>query len=258
MLVGAGPGDPDLLTLKAVRALQGADVILYDQLVGPGVLDYARREAKLLPVGKTGHGPSCKQTDINDLMVKLAREGRRVVRLKGGDPSVFGRSGEEIEACRAAGVPITVVPGITTATAAAAALQVSLTHRDHAQRLQFVTGHNRAGTLPPDLDLAALADPRATTCLYMGRNTIGTLARQLLAQGVPPDMPAAWLTNVSRPDQAHVFTDLGALAREDGGAMADGPVIVLIGRAMGVGIRANSTAMIEPDQPARPIGQGLA
>jgi uroporphyrin-III C-methyltransferase/precorrin-2 dehydrogenase/sirohydrochlorin ferrochelatase len=243
MLVGAGPGDPDLLTLKAVRALQAADVVLYDKLVGEGVLDYARREAKTMPVGKTGHGPSCKQTDINDLMVKLAREGRRVVRLKGGDPSVFGRSGEEIAACRAAGVPITVVPGITTATAAAASLGVSLTHRDHAQRLQFVTGHNRAGTLPPDLDLDALADPRATTCLYMGRNTIGPLARQLLARGAPADLPAIWLTNVSRSDEAHGVTDLGTLAGEDVAAMGGGPVIVLIGRALGA-----TAATQQPDR----------
>lgn len=251
MLVGAGPGDPDLLTLKAVRALQSADVILYDRLVGEGVLDYARREAMTMPVGKTGHGPSCRQTDINDMMVRLALEGRRVVRLKGGDPSVFGRSGEEIAACRAAGVPITVVPGITTATAAAASLQLSLTHRDHAQRLQFVTGHNRAGTLPPDLDLGALADPRATTCLYMGRNTIGPLARQLLDAGVPPDMPAIWLTNVSRPDETRAFTDLGRLADEDAGTMGTGPVIVLIGRALGVARDEAGTTTPATNEPNR-------
>jgi uroporphyrin-III C-methyltransferase/precorrin-2 dehydrogenase/sirohydrochlorin ferrochelatase len=259
ILVGAGPGDPDLLTLKAVRALQAADVILYDKLVGAGVLDYARREAKTMLVGKTGHGPSCKQTDINDLMVKLALQGRRVVRLKGGDPSVFGRSGEEIAACRAAGVPVSVVPGITTATAAAASLQVSLTHRDHAQRLQFVTGHNRAGTLPADLDLGALADPRATTCLYMGRNTIGTLARQLLSAGVPPDMPAVWLANVSRPDEIRSVTDLGTLAGEDAGGMGSGPVIVLIGRALGVMAEMSpaNPAADEPDRPALPSGRGV-
>jgi uroporphyrin-III C-methyltransferase/precorrin-2 dehydrogenase/sirohydrochlorin ferrochelatase len=238
VLVGAGPGDPDLLTLKAVRALQAADVILYDNLVSRGVLDYARREAKTMLVGKTGHGPSCRQTDINDLMIKLARQGRRVVRLKGGDPSVFGRAGEEIEACRHAGVPVRVVPGITTATAAAASLGLSLTHRDHAQRLQFVTGHNRAGTLPPDLDLDALADPRATTCLYMGRNTVGTLARRLREHGVAADMPAVCLGNVSRDDESRLWTNLGALAADEGAISGDGPVIVLIGRALQAGMSA--------------------
>jgi uroporphyrin-III C-methyltransferase / precorrin-2 dehydrogenase / sirohydrochlorin ferrochelatase len=247
-LVGAGPGDPDLLTLKAVRALQTADVILYDTLVSRGVLDYARREAKTMLVGKTGHGPSCRQTDINDLMVKLARQGRRVVRLKGGDPSVFGRAGEEIEACRRAGVPVQVVPGITTATAAAASLGLSLTHRDHAQRLQFVTGHNRAGTLPPDLDLDALADPRATTCLYMGRNTVGTLARRLIEHGVPADVPAVCLANVSRQDESRVWTSVGDLASEEGGIAGSGPVIVLIGRALRAGMEA-----VTAEAPADPV-----
>ena len=231
VLVGAGPGAPDLLTLKAVRALQSADVILYDNLVGPGVLDYARREAKTMLVGKTGHGPACRQSEINDMMVALARQGRRVVRLKGGDPSVFARAGEEIEACRSAGIPVSVVPGITTATAAAASLGMSLTHRDHAQRLQFVTGHNRAGTLPPDLDLGALADPRATTCLYMGRATVATLAGTLLERGVPPDLPAVCVWNVSRADEHRLHADIGRLAA---GAVPEesGPVIVLIGRAV--------------------------
>jgi uroporphyrin-III C-methyltransferase/precorrin-2 dehydrogenase/sirohydrochlorin ferrochelatase len=247
-LVGAGPGDPDLLTLKAVRTLQTADVILYDNLVSRGVLDYARREAKTMLVGKTGHGPSCRQTDINDLMVRLARQGRRVVRLKGGDPSVFGRAGEEIEACRRAGVPVQVVPGITTATAAAASLGLSLTHRDHAQRLQFVTGHNRAGTLPPDLDLDALADPRATTCLYMGRNTVGTLARRLIEHGVPGEVPAVCLANVSREDESRLWTSVGNLAAEEGGIAGSGPVIVLIGRALQAGMAA-----VAADAPSDPV-----
>ena len=144
-LVGAGPGDPELLTLKAVRTLQSADVVLFDDLVAPAILDFARREAKKTLVGKKGHGPSCRQDDINALMVKLALEGRRVVRLKGGDPTVFGRAGEEIAACRAAGIAVEVVPGISAAQGAAAGLGVSLTHRDHARRLQFVTAHGRDG-----------------------------------------------------------------------------------------------------------------
>ena len=141
VLVGAGPGDPELLTLRAVRALQSADVILFDDLVAPDILDFARREAKKMLVGKTGHAPSCKQDDINALMISLAKAGRRVVRLKGGDPMIFGRADEEIAACRAAGIAVEVVPGITTAQGAASRLLVSLTHRGQARRVQYITGH---------------------------------------------------------------------------------------------------------------------
>ncbi len=147
-LVGAGPGDPELLTLKAVRVLQSADVVLYDDLVAPAVLDVARREARKMLVGKTGYKPSCKQDDINALMVSLAKQGKRVVRLKGGDPMVFGRAGEEISAARNAGIPVEVVPGISAAQGASSRLAVSLTHRDHARRLQFITAHARDGKLP--------------------------------------------------------------------------------------------------------------
>src|ERR1700741_4386306 len=147
VLVGAGPGDPELLTLRAVRALQSADVILIDDLVSPQFLDFARREAKKMMVGKTGHGPACKQSEINALMIKLAKAGKRVVRLKGGDPMIFGRAGEEIAACRAANIPVDVVPGISAAQGAAARLLVSLTHRGEGRRLQNVTGHHLAGQL---------------------------------------------------------------------------------------------------------------
>ena len=172
ILVGAGPGDPELLTLRAVRALQSADVILIDDLVSPQVLDFARREAKKMMVGKTGHGPACKQSEINDLMIKLAKAGKRVVRLKGGDPMIFGRAGEEIAACRAANIPVEVVPGISAAQGAASRLLVSLTHRAKARRLQYVTGHDRDGNLPADIDWRALADPAATTIVYMPKKTL--------------------------------------------------------------------------------------
>ena len=151
-LVGAGPGDPELLTLKAVRALQSAEVILYDDLVASEVLDFARREAKRILVGKTGHGPACKQDEINALMLRLALQGKHVVRLKGGDPGIFGRAAEEIEACRRAGIGVAIVPGITAAQGAAASLGISLTQRGQARRLQFVTGHAKDGGLPADLD----------------------------------------------------------------------------------------------------------
>ena len=152
LLVGAGPGDPELLTLRAVRAMQSADVILFDDLVSPQVLDFARREAKKMLVGKSGHGPACKQSEINALMVSLARNGKRVVRLKGGDPMIFGRASEEIEACRNAGISVEIVPGVTAAQGAAARLGISLTHRESARRLQYVTGHGADGNLPDNID----------------------------------------------------------------------------------------------------------
>src|SRR4051794_5337780 len=163
-LVGAGPGDPELLTLRAVRALQTADVILFDDLVSDEVLDFARREARKILVGKSGNKPSCKQEDINTLMVGLAKGGKRVVRLKGGDPMIFGRAAEEISACRDAGIVVEVVPGITAAQGAASRLAVSLTGRGHAHRLQYVTGHAAKGQLP-QLDWLTLADPSVTTAI---------------------------------------------------------------------------------------------
>ncbi len=171
-LVGAGPGDPELLTLRAVRALQSADVILFDDLVSRDVLDFARREARKMLVGKTGFGPSCKQDDINALMVSLAKQGKRVIRLKGGDPLIFGRAAEEIDACRAANIAVDVVPGITAAQGAAAKLGIPLTDRDNSRRLQYVTGHARSGKLPDDIDWRALADPTTTTAIYMPVKTL--------------------------------------------------------------------------------------
>ncbi len=233
VLVGAGPGDPELLTLKAVRALQSADIIVHDRLVMPGVLELARREARRIEVGKRGHGAACRQDEINDLVIGLAREGQRVVRLKGGDPSIFGRAGEEIAACKKAGIAVHIVPGVTTALAAAAALNISLTHRDHAQRVQFVTGHDRDGQLPPELDLDALSDANATTCVYMAGCTIVDLAYNLIARGLARETPIALVANVSRPDEWVERSTLGALASRDVEPSMTGPVIALIGNSIG-------------------------
>lgn len=238
-LVGAGPGDPELLTLKAVRALQSADVVLYDDLVSGAVLDFARREARKMLVGKTGYGPSCKQDDINALMVSLAREGRRVVRLKGGEPMIFGRAGEEIAACRAAGLPVEVVPGISSAQGAASRLAASLTHRDHARRLQFVTAHARNGRLPEDLDFGALADPAATTVVYMPRHTLSELVACLIPAGIDPATPAVAVFAATRPEERTVRATIATLvaavdrAVEEG---ASGPCIVLYGHALSVAL----------------------
>jgi uroporphyrin-III C-methyltransferase/precorrin-2 dehydrogenase/sirohydrochlorin ferrochelatase len=231
-LVGAGPGDPELLTLRAVRALQSADVILFDDLVSCDVLDFARREARKMLVGKTGFGPSCKQEDINALMVSLAKQGKRVVRLKGGDTLIFGRAAEEIDACEAANIAFDVVPGITAAQGAAARLGIPLTDRKHARRLQYVTGHARNGQLPNDLDWQSLADPATTTAIYMPVRTLAALVEKATAEGLDPRTPALAIARATRPDQAVVSAPIAELPRRLADANLPGPVLVMIGHVM--------------------------
>ncbi|HZW48262.1 MAG TPA: siroheme synthase CysG [Microvirga sp.] len=231
-LVGAGPGDAELLTLKAVRALQAADVILFDDLVSEDVLELARREAKRLMVGKRGGRASCAQDDINGLMTRLALQGKHVVRLKSGDPMIFGRAGEEIEHLERAGVPVDVVPGITAGIALASALGVSLTHREMAQSVRFVTGCAKTGRLPNNLDWRGLADPLTTTIFYMAGGTAGAIAGRLMEEGVSPDTAAVMVSNVSRGDErwAGPISELGeASERRD----PSKPVIIGIGRVFG-------------------------
>jgi len=232
-LVGAGPGDPELLTLRAVRALQSADVILFDDLVSRDVLDFARREARKMLVGKTGFGPSCKQEDINALMVSLAKQGKRVVRLKGGDPLIFGRAAEEIDACEAANIAFDVVPGITAAQGAAANLGIPLTDRKHARRLQYVTGHARNGRLPADLDWQSLADPATTTAIYMPVRTLAALVEKATAEGLDPRTPAIAIARATRPDQAVVSAPIAELPGRLAQADLPGPVLVMIGHVIG-------------------------
>jgi uroporphyrin-III C-methyltransferase/precorrin-2 dehydrogenase/sirohydrochlorin ferrochelatase len=230
-LVGAGPGDPELLTLRAVRALQSADVILIDDLVAPAILDFARREAKKMVVGKTGFGPSCKQEEINTLMITFARAGKRVVRLKGGDPTIFGRAGEEIAACRDAGIVVEVVPGITAAQGAASRLNLSLTHRKLARRVQYITAHGANGRLP-NLDWMSLADPATTTVVYMPKKTLAELAARAIANGLAPDTPAVAVASATRPEQTTVYASVSDIAVRLCDAAPDGPVLVMIGRAV--------------------------
>jgi uroporphyrin-III C-methyltransferase/precorrin-2 dehydrogenase/sirohydrochlorin ferrochelatase len=229
--VGAGPGDAELLTLKAVRALQAADVILFDDLVSDDVLELARREAKRILVGKRAGRPSCKQHEINDMMVSLALAGRRVVRLKSGDPMIFGRAGEEIARLDAAGIGYDVVPGITAGIAMAAALGVSLTHRDHAKSVRFVTGHSKAGGLPEDIDWDAIADPSTTTIFYMGGRTSREIAARLIKEGLAPETPAAVAAELGRPAERTILTDLAGLSAAVGEIDRDRPVIIGIGQA---------------------------
>src|SRR6266581_4087956 len=229
-LVGAGPGDPELLTLRAVRALQSADVILFDDLVSADILDFARREAKKMLVGKTGRAPSCRQDEINALMVSLAKAGRVVVRLKGGDPMIFGRADEEIAACRAAGIAVEVVPGITTAQGAAGRLLVSLTRRGEARRLQYITGHSRGGKLPADIDWKSLADPTATTVVYMPTQTLPDLVAAALKAGLDPNTPAVAVVSATRADERVIAAPIADLPARLVTEPPSGPVVAMIGR----------------------------
>ncbi|AJY45062.1 siroheme synthase [Martelella endophytica] len=229
-LVGAGPGDPELLTLKAMRALQSADVILFDDLISPEILELARREAKRMLVGKRGGRTSCRQEDINRMMLDLARTGKRVVRLKSGDPSVFGRSGEEIAALRQAGIPVSVIPGVTAASALAAGTTTSLTHRDCAQSVRFVTGHSKKGALPDDLDWRAIADPTTTTMFYMGGRTAGEISARLIAEGLSPETPVLIASNISRADEKRWHGTLAGLSEGMKEIGHDNPVLFGVGR----------------------------
>ncbi len=253
-LVGAGPGDPELLTLRAVRALQAADIILVDDLVAPEILDFARREAKKMLVGKTGYGPSCKQEEINALMVSLAVAGKRVVRLKGGDPMIFGRASEEIAACRDAGIAVEVVPGISAAQGAASRLGISLTHRRRARRVQYVTGHGADGRLPRDIDWGSVADPSATTIIYMPTRTLAEFSASAIAHGLDGDTPAVAVINATRPDQRVVAATIAELPDRLIAEPPDGPAVVMIGRVLG-----ERTVAAQPDaietRPARQSSQ---
>jgi uroporphyrin-III C-methyltransferase / precorrin-2 dehydrogenase / sirohydrochlorin ferrochelatase len=231
-LVGAGPGDPDLLTVRAMRALQAADAVLFDDLVAKPILDLVRQGAQLIDVGKRGYRTSCKQPDINAQLIDLARQGLKVVRLKSGDPLIFGRAGEEITACREAGIPISVVPGITSAQGAAANLGVSLTHRDHARRLQFITAHDRHGHLPPDIDWSAVADAAATTIIYMPKRTLPELTAIAMAHGLDPATPALAIANATRPDEWVLRSTVGEIGASLHAEDIEGPVLVMLGEAL--------------------------
>lgn len=233
-LVGAGPGDPELLTLKAVRYLREADVILYDDLVGEGVLAFARREARKIHVGKRGGEASCAQDDICHLAVLLASEGNRVVRLKGGDPLIFGRADEEIAAAAAAGVPFTIINGISAAMGAAAELQTSLTRRGVARRVQFITAHDESGDLPATLDWKAIADPDATTCVYMGRSKLGSMLRAAMAAGLDSTTPARFVINATRQDTHTVSGTAADIATQVAACMVKGPGVLVLGRALAI------------------------
>ncbi len=228
-IVGSGPGDPELLTVKAVNRLKAADAVLYDDLASGPILDLAGPSAELVSVGKRAGRPSPKQEHVSRLLVDYALSGARVVRLKSGDPGVFGRLEEEIAALRSAGIAFEIVPGVSAATATAAAARMPLTRRLTARRVQFVTGHDVTGGLPEDLDFAALADPRATTAVFMPKGSFAALAERLIARGLPADTPALLAENVSRPDQSLTPGTVASLAAALATARSGLPALILYG-----------------------------
>ena len=246
-LVGAGPGDAELLTLKAVRALQSADVILFDDLVSADVLELARREAKRMLVGKRAERPSCAQDEINELMLALARQGKHVVRLKSGDPMIFGRAGEEIEMLERHGIAVAVVPGISAGIALASRLGLSLTHRDLAQSVQFVTGHSRNGGLPPNLDWSSLSAKSTTSIYYMSRRTLPKIVAELIAAGMDPGTPCVIAADIGRTTER---LWRGALAESPAAAIdfaENAPTIFAVGRCLATDHMSGATRNASPD-----------
>jgi uroporphyrin-III C-methyltransferase len=225
-LVGAGPGDPDLLTLRAARLLSEAGLVVHDGLVDPAVLAMANPDAKLVSVAKSRARHTLPQAEINALLVREALSGRGVVRLKGGDPFVFGRGGEEAEACRAAGVPVEIVPGVTSALGAAAAAQIPLTHRDHASIVSFVAGQCKGLT---EQDWAGLAGKGRTLVIYMGVKTAPQIAEKLMADGLAPDVPLAVVENAARADMRVLRGLLAALPELVERERVKSPALIIIG-----------------------------
>ncbi len=227
--IGSGPGDPELLTLKAVDRLQKADAVLFDDLSSGPILSHAHANADLVGVGKRAGRPSPKQDHVSRLLVEYAQTGQRVVRLKSGDGGLFGRLEEELVALRAAGIEYEIIPGIPSAVAAAAAAGIPLTRRLTARRVQFVTGHDVSGKLPDDLNLAALADPDATTVVFMGKRTFPLLVTALNTNGLPLNTPALMAESVSTPDQKLHRATLGELAEQLSQDVGTAPALILYG-----------------------------
>ncbi|WP_186409109.1 uroporphyrinogen-III C-methyltransferase [Candidatus Accumulibacter aalborgensis] len=226
-IVGSGPGALDLLTLRAARLIGEADAIVYDHLIAEGVLDLARPDAEKIYAGKQSSKHAVPQNELNRLLVRLARAGHNVVRLKGGDPFVFGRGGEEIETLVESGIPFEVVPGVTAAAGCAAYAGIPLTHREHAQAVAFATGHLKDGTI--NLDWPSLARPRLTVVFYMGVGGLAEICRQMIAHGLPPDHPAAVVQNGTTKRQRVLTADLATLPAKVEAAGIRSPALIIVG-----------------------------
>jgi uroporphyrin-III C-methyltransferase/precorrin-2 dehydrogenase/sirohydrochlorin ferrochelatase len=246
-LVGAGPGDPDLLTFRALRLMQRADVVLYDRLIGPRILNLVRRDAERIYVGKQPDDHALPQPELTALLVSLAKQGKRVLRLKAGDPFMFGRGGEEIEELARHGIAFQVVPGITAAAGCAAYAGIPLTHRDHAQACVFVTGHSKDGRV--ELNWGALIQPGQTIAIYMGLATIGMVMADFVAHGMAPATPVAVIENGTRRRQRVVTGTLADIAAKTADAALKGPAMIIIGTVVTL---ADKLAWFEPerDEPA--------
>ena len=236
-LIGAGPGNPDLLTVKAARLIARADVLVFDHLVGDGIMDLARPDARRIYAGKEASKHTLPQDAINKLLVDLAREGLAVVRLKGGDPFIFGRGGEELEILAASGIPFEVVPGVTAASGCAAYSGFPLTHRDHAQAVTFVTGHLKDHTV--NLDWPALARPNQTVVFYMGIGAAEEICRQMISHGLPPQTPAAVVRNGTLPTQQSLLATLETLPQRIEQAGITPPALIVVGSVVNLHARLN-------------------
>ena len=247
-LVGAGPGDPELLTLRAVRLLQQTEVIVYDHLVSSAVLDYVAPTAERIYAGKRRNEHTMRQEQINDLLVKLAREGRQVVRLKGGDPFIFGRGGEELQALAAHGIAFEVVPGVTAASGVSCYAGIPLTHRDYAQSCIFVTGHLKDGTA--DLDWPSLVRPRQTVVIYMGLGGLPEICRQMMLHGASPSLPVAVIQDGTIVTQKVVTGTLADMPERLVGQGLKSPSLTIIGDVVKL---HGALAWFEPSIAATPI-----
>ncbi len=249
-LVGGGPGDPDLLTFRALRLIQRADVIVYDRLIGSPILDLVRRDAERIYVGKRKNQHELPQEEISKLLVKLAREGRRVLRLKGGDPFIFGRGGEELETLAEAGIPFQVVPGVTAASGCASYAGIPLTHRDHAQVCIFVTGHAKGGR--PDIDWEVLLRPNQTVAIYMGLAALPELTAEFLARGADPTLPVGIVENGTKLNQRVVTGTIASITGKAHDAGLKGPAIIIVGTVVGL---HEKLAWFKPGEGAQDIGR---